>query len=1237
MSNAASREERLERLPEILRERIAVLDGAMATEIQKHRLDEATFRGERFAGWKREVRGNFDLLNLTQPAIVEAVHDSYLRAGADIIQTNTFSSNRISMADYEMESLAAELNQAGASLARAAADAFESADGRPRFVAGVIGPTNRTASISPSVDNPALRNVTFPELTQAYSEAAKGLIQGGADLILIETVFDTLNAKAALFAIEDTFEELGLRVPVMISGTLSDTSGRTLSGQTVDAFLTSLAHAKPLSIGMNCAFGAEALAPFFRELARVAPFYVSMHPNAGLPNELGEYNEAAEATAATLGKLAREGLLNIAGGCCGTTPEHIEAIARAVEGVPPREQPVLPKSLRLSGMESLTIDESSNFINVGERTNVAGSARFKRLILGDDYEAALKVASDQIEAGASIIDVNFDEALLDGVAAMSKFLNLVAGEPGIARVPVMIDSSNWSVIEAGLQCVQGKSIVNSISLKSGEEDFLRQAALVRRYGAAVVVMAFDEEGQAADMDRKVEICLRAYRLLTEEAGFAPEDIIFDPNIFAIGTGIEEHDAYALDYIGATQRLKAMLPDARISGGVSNVSFSFRGNEPLRQAIHSVFLYHAIEAGMDMGIVNAGSLSMYEDLSGDLLERTEDLVLNRRPDATDRLLEVAHGLEQTSSGPGADLSWRDVPAPERLTYALVHGINEFVVEDVDEARVQFDRALKVIEGPLMDGMKTVGELFGSGKMFLPQVVKSARVMKQAVAHLVPAIEAEEQEGGEQAKKPKILLATVKGDVHDIGKNIVAVVLQCNGFETIDLGVMAPWTKIREVALEEEVDAIGLSGLITPSLEEMAFNAGEMQREGLNLPLLIGGATTSKTHTAVRIAPEYEGPVVYVPDASHAVGVVANLLSDGREQYVSGVRQEYDAVRRHRLETQTERPRLTLEQARANRQSVDLTLPVLSPRQPGVTVYDDLALGELVDYFDWTPFFQAWEIHGRFPDVLNDPVVGEAARGLYADARSQLNTMIKESWLRPQAIVGLYPAASDGADDIFVWQGESARTDSAPDAVVHTLRQQMGKTTDAPNYAMSDCLAPADSGVEDWLGMFVVTAGGGLETRVAEFKANGDDYSAILLEALADRVAEALAERLHELVRKELWGYGSDEMLDLRGLVKEEYTGIRPAPGYPACPDHSEKQTIFEVLDAPKRIGVELTESCAMRPAASVCGYYFARPEAHYFGLGRIERDQVADYARRKGMPLSVAERWLRSNLNYEPES
>ncbi len=1237
MSNAASREERLERLPEILRERIAVLDGAMATEIQKHRLDEATFRGERFAGWKREVRGNFDLLNLTQPTIVEAVHDSYLRAGADIIQTNTFSSNRISMADYEMESLAAELNQAGASLARAAADAFESADGRPRFVAGVIGPTNRTASISPSVDNPALRNVTFPELTQAYSEAAKGLIQGGADLILIETVFDTLNAKAALFSIEDTFEELGLRVPVMISGTLSDASGRTLSGQTVDAFLTSLAHAKPLSIGMNCAFGAEDLAPFFRELARVAPFYVSMHPNAGLPNELGEYNEAAEATAATLGKLAREGLLNIAGGCCGTTPEHIEAIARAVEGVPPREQPVLPKSLRLSGMESLTIDESSNFINVGERTNVAGSARFKRLILGDDYEAALKVASDQIEAGASIIDVNFDEALLDGVAAMSKFLNLVAGEPGIARVPVMIDSSNWSVIEAGLQCVQGKSIVNSISLKSGEEDFLRQAALVRRYGAAVVVMAFDEEGQAADMDRKVEICLRAYRLLTEEAGFAPEDIIFDPNIFAIGTGIEEHDAYALDYIGATQRLKAMLPDARISGGVSNVSFSFRGNEPLRQAIHSVFLYHAIEAGMDMGIVNAGSLSMYEDLSGDLLERTEDLVLNRRPDATDRLLEVAQGLEQTSSGPGADLSWRDVPAPERLAYALVHGINEFVVEDVDEARVQFDRALQVIEGPLMDGMKTVGELFGSGKMFLPQVVKSARVMKQAVAHLVPAIEAEEQEGGEQAKKPKILLATVKGDVHDIGKNIVAVVLQCNGFETIDLGVMAPWTKIREVALEEEVDAIGLSGLITPSLEEMAFNAGEMQREGLNLPLLIGGATTSKTHTAVRIAPEYEGPVVYVPDASHAVGVVANLLSDGREQYVSDVRQEYDAVRRHRLETQTERPRLTLEQARANRQSVDLTLPVLSPRQPGVTVYDDLALGELVDYFDWTPFFQAWEIQGRFPDVLNDPVVGEAARGLYADARSQLNTMIKESWLRPQAIVGLYPAASDGADDIFVWQGESARTDSAPDAVVHTLRQQMGKTTDAPNYAMSDFLAPADSGVEDWLGMFVVTAGGGLETRVAEFKANGDDYSAILLEALADRVAEALAERLHELVRKELWGYGSDEMLDLRGLVKEEYTGIRPAPGYPACPDHSEKQTIFEVLDAPKRIGVELTESCAMLPAASVCGYYFARPEAHYFGLGRIERDQAADYARRKGMPLSVAERWLRSNLNYEPES
>ncbi len=1234
MSDVANREDRLARLQQILSERIAILDGAMATEIQKLRLDEAAFRGERFVDWEREVRGNFDLLNLTQPSIVEAVHESYLRAGADIVQTNTFSSNRISMADYGMESLAGELNVAGARLARAVADGYETADGRPRYVAGVIGPTNRTASISPSVENPALRNVTFPELTEAYSEAAKGLIEGGADILLIETIFDTLNAKAALFAIEDVFEELGIRVPVMVSGTLSDSSGRTLSGQTMDAFLTSLAHAKPLSVGMNCAFGAEDLAPFLRELARIAPFHVSMHPNAGLPDELGEYNEPAEVTAATLGRLAQDGLLNIAGGCCGTTPAHIEAIVQAVEGLRPRVLSEPPKALRLSGMEALTVDETSNFVNIGERTNVAGSARFKRLIVGDDYEAALRVASDQIEAGASIIDVNFDEALLDGVAAMSKFLNLLAGEPTIARVPVMIDSSNWTVIEAGLQCVQGKSIVNSISLKNGEADFLRQAKLVRRYGAAVVVMAFDEEGQAADVERKVGICERAYRLLTEEAGFAPEDIIFDLNVFAVGTGIAEHDAYGLDYIEAARRLKSMLPDSRISGGVSNLSFSFRGNEPLRQAIHSVFLYYAIEAGMDMGIVNAGSLAIYEDLSGDLLERTEDLVLNRRSDATDRLLEIAQGLEENVSGQGADVSWREEPAAERLTYALVHGINEFVVTDVDEARTQFDRALQVIEGPLMDGMKTVGELFGSGKMFLPQVVKSARVMKQAVAHLVPVIEAEEKENGEAAKKPKILLATVKGDVHDIGKNIVGVVLQCNGFETIDLGVMAPWTKIREVAIEENVDAIGLSGLITPSLEEMAFNAAEMQREGFNTPLLIGGATTSKTHTAVRIAPEYEGPVIYVPDASHAAGVVTNLLSDNREQFALDVRQNYDEVRRRRLESQTERPRLSLKQARANKLNVDLSVAMPTPRKAGVTVYNNLELGDLLDYIDWTPFFQAWEIHGHFPEVLSDPVVGEAARTLHEDARAQLKTMVEESWLRPQAIVGLFPAASDGADDILIWPDKTSRQ-GEPEAVVHTLRQQMSKTNESPNFALADFVAPLEAEVEDWLGMFVVTAGGGLETRVADFKANGDDYSAILLESLADRVAEALAERLHELIRKELWGYVSDEMLDLKELVKEEYTGIRPAPGYPACPDHSEKETIFEILDASNRIGAELTESCAILPASSVCGYYFARPEAHYFGLGRIEKDQAADYSRRKGMALSATERWLRSNLNYEP--
>ena len=1231
MSNAASREERLERLPEILRERIAILDGAMGTEIQKLRLAEAAFRGERFADWQREVRGNFDLLNLTQPSIVEAVHESYLRAGADIIKTNTFNSNRISMADYGMESLAAEMGQAGASLARAAADAFESADGRPRFVAGVIGPTNRTASISPSVDNPALRNVTFPELTQAYSEEAKGLLEGGADLLLVETVFDTLNAKAAIFAIEDTFEELGIRVPLMISGTLADNSGRTLSGQTMDAFLTSLAHAKPLSIGMNCAFGAEKLAPFFRELARVAPFYVSMHPNAGLPDELGEYKEPADVTAGTLGTLAREGLLNIAGGCCGTTPAHIEAIAQAVQGVPPRKQPVLPKSLRLSGMEALTIDETSNFINIGERTNVAGSARFKRLILGEDYEAALQVAREQIEAGASIIDVNFDEALLDGVAAMSKFLNLLAGEPTIARVPVMIDSSKWSVIEAGLQCVQGKSIVNSISLKSGEADFLQQASLVRRYGAAVVVMAFDEDGQAADADRKLEICLRAHRLLTEEAGFASEDIIFDPNIFAIGTGIEEHNAYGVHYIEATRRLKSALPDIHVSGGVSNVSFSFRGNDPLRQAIHSVFLYHAIEAGMDMGIVNAGSLGMYEDLSGDLLERAEDLVLNRHPEATDRLLEIAQGLEGTVSERGADLGWREAPASERLTYALVHGINEFVITDVDEARTQFERALHVIEGPLMDGMKTVGDLFGSGKMFLPQVVKSARVMKKAVAYLLPFMEQEKAAAGEaaDAARGKILLATVKGDVHDIGKNIVGVVLDCNNYEVIDLGVMVSCEKILETAVRESVDIIGLSGLITPSLDEMAHNAKELERQGIKIPILIGGASTSAKHTAVKIASQFNEPTVHVLDASRCVGVVDSLLNPELrpkfEAENSALHKKLVASYENRKVQLVPYTRACAKHFQTDWQAVQIDRPTFTGRRQ----LSDVPLAKIVSFIDWSPFFATWELKGKYPKIFEDPTVGQVAQELFNNAQQLLTDLVAHRRLTANGVYGFWPAAADG-EDIVLFTDESRAEELTR---FHMLRQQWQRKGQSEFRSLVDYIAPRDSGREDFLGAFAVTTGLGAADLCAKFEAEQDDYNSIMVKALADRLAEAFAEMLHQRARQD-WGFGKDESLSSDDLIGEKYRGIRPAPGYPACPDHTEKRTLFNLLAAEANTGIQLTENFAMLPAASVSGFYFAHPAARYFSVDRITKEQVEDYARRKGMTLQEVERWLSPNLGYD---
>ncbi len=1227
-----NRTTRLALLDSLLAERILVLDGAAGTEIQQLRLSEAGFRGERFAGWHREVRGNNDLLVLTKPEAVSAIHTAYLDAGADILKTNTFNANRISLADYGMEELAAEVATAGARLARAAADQAEAADGRPRYVAGVIGPTNRTASMSPRVDDPSFRNTSFDDLVAAYTEAAQGLLAGGADLLLVETIFDTLNAKAALFAIDEAFAAAGLRVPVMVSGTITDASGRTLSGQTVEAFFNAVAHVRPLSVGLNCALGAADLRPYVQELARIAPCAVSLHPNAGLPNALGGYDETPDFTARVIGECATAGWVNIVGGCCGTTPAHIAAIAASVRNVAPRIKPQPERVLRLSGLEPLAITAASNFVNVGERTNVTGSARFKKLILNGDYEAALTVARQQIEAGAVIIDVNFDEGLLDSAEAMRTFLNLAATEPAVARVPVMVDSSKWSVIEEGLKCLQGKGIVNSISMKEGEAEFLRRAALVRRYGAAVIVMAFDEQGQADTAARKVAICQRAYRLLTEQSGFPPEDIIFDPNIFAIGTGIAEHDNYALDFIAATEAIKEACPYALVSGGVSNVSFAFRGNTPLREAIHAVFLYHAIAAGMDMGIVNAGALPLYSDIPHDLLERVEDLVLNRRPDATERLLEVAATVQSDGTKWVADLAWRDLPVHQRLEHALVHGIADWVVEDTEEARCVSAHPIDVIEGPLMDGMNVVGDLFGTGKMFLPQVVKSARVMKRAVAHLLPYIEAEKEQRAESRAKGKVLLATVKGDVHDIGKNIVGVVLQCNNYQVIDLGVMVPAAQILETAQREAVDLVGLSGLITPSLEEMSFVAGEMQRLGFRQPLLIGGATTSKTHTALKIAPNYEGPVVYVPDASRAVQVAGALLSESqRSGYLETVRAEYAVIRERGLAPRGGPPPLALAEARAHRLHIEWaeTLPP-APRSPGIRTYADVALRDLAPYIDWTPFFQAWELAGRYPAILDDPTVGAAARLLFADAQTLLRRVVQEHWLTATGVAGLFPATSDGAEDITVWCPDEPQTRLT---TVHTLRQQMAKTEGRPNLALADFVAPHTSGVMDWMGMFAVTAGIGLDERVAAFEAAHDDYNALLLKALADRLAEAFAEWLHHEVRTGLWGYAPGERLEGDALIRERYQGIRPAPGYPACPDHTEKRTIFEVLQVTERTGITLTENCAMLPTAAVSGYYFWRPEAQYFGVGRLERDQVQDYARRKGMPLAEAERWLASNLNY----
>ncbi|WP_448612646.1 methionine synthase [Modestobacter sp. URMC 112] len=1246
-----------------LRSRIMVLDGAMGTAIQRDRPDEAGYRGERFADWPTDVQGNNDLLSITAPEVVAGIHREYLEAGADLIETNTFNATAISLADYGMSDLAYELNVAAARLARAECDAMtERTPDRPRYVVGAIGPTSRTASISPDVNDPGARNVTFDELVAAYLTQADGLVDGGSDVLLIETVFDTLNAKAAVFALETLFEQRGRRWPVMVSGTITDASGRTLSGQVTEAFWYSVRHARPLLVGLNCALGAREMRPYVAEIARVADTFVSCYPNAGLPNAFGEYDESPEETAAVLEEFAGAGFVNLVGGCCGTTPAHIAAIAAAVAGRTPRTPPPARPALRLSGLEPVTVDDDSLFVNVGERTNITGSARFRNLIKAGDYPAALAVARQQVEAGAQVIDVNMDEGMIDGVAAMDRFTKLVAAEPDISRVPMMIDSSKWEVIEAGLKCVQGKSIVNSISLKAGEEEFVRQARLCRKYGAAVVVMAFDEDGQADTLERRRQICRRAYDVLTRDVGFPAEDVIFDPNVFAVATGIEEHARYGLDFIEATRWIKQNLPGALVSGGVSNVSFSFRGNNRVREAIHAVFLFHAIAAGMDMGIVNAGALEVYDEVPAQLRERIEDVVLARRPDSTERLLEIAG--DYAGDGAVAEVAteeWRALPVGERITHALVKGIDAFVEDDTEELRQEISarggRPIEVIEGPLMDGMNVVGDLFGAGKMFLPQVVKSARVMKKAVAHLIPFIEAEKQPGDAERSNGKVVMATVKGDVHDIGKNIVGVVLQCNNYDVVDLGVMVPAQKILDAAKAEGADVIGLSGLITPSLDEMVNLAAEMERQGFEVPLLVGGATTSRAHTAVKVDQRYHGPVIWVKDASRSVPVVAALLSDEqRPALLAEVEAEYAALReRHAARTDT-RALLPLATARAQAPALDWSgyhppRPRMLLQQTRdvcagpdcdhahgtatqfVRTYADYPLEELRRYIDWQPFFNAWEMRGRFPDILNNPSTGEAARRLYQDAQEMLDRIVGEKWLRASGVVGLFPASSVDGDDIEVYTDETRREVRA---TLHQLRQQTEGRDGSARMSLADFVAPKDTGLRDHVGAFAVTAGLGAAERVAQFKKENDDYSAILLESLADRLAEAFAERLHERVRKELWAYAPDEALDPDGLLAERYAGIRPAPGYPACPEHTEKQTIWELLDVAGSTGIELTESMAMWPGASVSGLYFSHPESRYFVLGRIGRDQVEDYARRKGWTLTEAERWLSPNLGYRTQ-
>ncbi len=1275
-------------LRDLLKTRILVLDGAMGTMIQRYKLEEDDYRGARFADWPQSLKGNNDLLSLTRPDIIREIHAQYFEAGADIAETNTFSGTSIAMADYGMEALVYELNYESSRIAREVADDFTARNpDKPRYVAGSIGPTNRTASLSPDVNNPGFRAISFDELVEAYTEQVRGLVDGGVDLLLVETVFDTLNAKAALFAIDQflhvapTFlsasagghrQECRRYVPIMVSGTITDASGRTLSGQTTEAFLTSVSHLPLLSVGLNCALGADQLRPYVQTLAQKAPFFTSAHPNAGLPNEMGEYDQTPAEMGVLIDGFLKDNFLNIIGGCCGTTPEHIRVIADAAARYTPRSLPDAPRTLHLAGLEPVEVTkEKVLFLNVGERCNVTGSKKFARLIRENKYDEALSVAREQVENGAQVIDVNMDEGMIDGAAAMTTFLHLLAAEPDIARVPVMIDSSKWEVIEAGLKCVQGKAIVNSISLKEGEEAFRERARTVQRYGAAVVVMAFDEQGQADSYPRRIEICERAYRILVDEVGFPPEDIIFDPNILTVATGIDEHNNYAVDFINATRWIKENLPFAKVSGGVSNVSFSFRGNEPVREAIHSAFLYHAIKAGMDMGIVNAGQLTVYDDIPKEFLELVEDVLLNRRPDATERLVTFAETIKNKGKTEtvAEAAEWRGLPVNERLTHALVKGIADFIDEDVEEARHFFNRPLEVIEGPLMDGMNVVGDLFGEGKMFLPQVVKSARVMKKAVAYLLPFIEASKS-AGSSSSNGKVLMATVKGDVHDIGKNIVGVVLGCNNYEIIDLGVMVPTEKILAAAREHNVDIIGLSGLITPSLDEMVGVAKEMQRQGFTVPLLIGGATTSRIHTAVKIDPHYDGPVIHVLDASRSVPVAGRLTQSdqSQEEIWKEIKAEYARLRDEHARRKQDKAVISIEAARANKPKIDWTNFV--PKKPaflGTRVFEDYPLAEIARYIDWTPFFQTWQLHGKYPAIFEDKIVGEEARKLFDDAQNLLLDIIHDKSLQARAVVGFWPANAT-EDDILLhdfeeigrevpcerhgshWHTEykisrQSTVDSRQSealnggevvadtmTVLHHLRQQSQKAAGLPNYCLSDFIAPLESGKEDYLGGFAVTAGLGIETLLEKYERDHDDYNSILVKALADRLAEAFAELMHERVRKEFWGYATDEHLDNEALIKEKYVGIRPAPGYPACPDHTEKATLFDLLDA-GRAGITLTESYAMYPASSVSGWYFSHPESRYFPVGKLQKDQVVDYAKRKNMLLEDVERWMGSVLGY----